>query len=172
MEPTETVSASRALEALMVAQSMEDAVRNIVRPLEEIAEAFPIVQAVHACLDKQAGAVDPLIEVMQRDEDQRSSAALRAVLARADGNMGPAKDEGGTSKVGQAIPNDLAHRINSELLDAITLMRVAAGEVPSGGDEVDTDPDRLTSASSRTQSLIFMAEDKVRAVLRDLEPYA
>lgn len=54
---------SEMLEALITAQAMEDAVRAIIKPLQDVSEAFSIMSAVEACLDKMASKVDPAIEV-------------------------------------------------------------------------------------------------------------
>ncbi len=64
------------------------------------------------------------------------------------------------------MPRDLAHSVNSELLDVVTLLRAAEGAVGSAPDD-----DGVTDAGSRTVALLSMADDKVRAVLRSISPY-
>lgn len=64
------------------------------------------------------------------------------------------------------IPRKLAHSVNSELLDVVTLLHAAEGTVGSAADD-----DGVTDAESRTVALLSMADDKVRAVLRSISPY-
>lgn len=64
------------------------------------------------------------------------------------------------------MPRDLAHAVNSELLDVVTLLRAASGAVGSAPDD-----DGVTDAESRTVALLHMADDKVRAVLRSISPF-
>ena len=80
---------------------------------------------------------------------------------------GLAVDAGGSL---QDMPRDLAHTVNGDLLDVITLLHASMREAGacSGG---DGDEDSITSPSSRAVSLIAMADDKVRSVLRAISPY-
>lgn len=59
---------SEMLSALITAQAMEDAIRAIIQPLQDVSGAFSIMSAVEACLDKIASKVDPAIEVAQAQE--------------------------------------------------------------------------------------------------------
>lgn len=64
------------------------------------------------------------------------------------------------------MPRDLAHAVNSELLDVVTLLRAVRDAVDS-----DADADGVTDGPSRAVALVHMSDDKVRAVLRTLSPY-
>jgi hypothetical protein len=66
------------------------------------------------------------------------------------------------------IPHELAHRINHELLDVVTLLKAAMDQAANPHSR---DDDNMTSATSRCGSLARMADDKVRDVLRAMEPY-
>ena len=67
------------------------------------------------------------------------------------------------------MPRDLAHTVNGELLDVVTLLHASMLETGSCGDDVGEDS--VTSPESRAVSLIAMADHKVRSVLRWISPY-
>ncbi len=66
------------------------------------------------------------------------------------------------------MPRDMVHSISGELLDVLTLLRCAEQEVEEIGSEGNADG--LTSADSRTISLLTMTSDKVRNMLVKIRP--
>ena len=67
------------------------------------------------------------------------------------------------------MPRDLAHKVNADLLEVVTLLHVSRRE--AGACDGEADDERLTSPSSRAVALISMADNKVRGVLRAIAPY-
>lgn len=75
-----------------------------------------------------------------------------------------------SDKLTEGIPRELAHSIESALLDVVTLLASSVyqvEELEDGG----TDSDNMTSAQSRAIALISMADTKVRGVLTAIEPH-
>lgn len=70
------------------------------------------------------------------------------------------------------IPHDMAHEINSELFDVLTLIMAALDEV-DGIEQHDPGRDRYghTSSASRAASLSRMATDKVHGILTRMSPF-
>lgn len=62
------------------------------------------------------------------------------------------------------IPPAALHALNHELMDVLSLLWAAAEATESQRDDV-------ADASSRTVSLIHMADKKVRDVLRTISPH-
>ena len=76
------------------------------------------------------------------------------------------------SKVGDDLPHDLAHRLDHELMDVVTLLHTALRQHERiGAADEEADGDNMTDASSRVASLVRMADDKVRGVIRSMSPY-
>jgi len=66
------------------------------------------------------------------------------------------------------LPRDLAHSVSAEIIDVVTLLHAWRLETELGCEE---DRDETTSAESRAEALIHMADDKLRGVLRAISPY-
>ena len=62
------------------------------------------------------------------------------------------------------IPHDTLHDVNHELMDVLSLLWAAV-------EATDSERDDMADASSRTVSLIAMANSKVRDVLRTISPH-
>ncbi|EWS54841.1 MULTISPECIES: hypothetical protein [unclassified Methylibium] len=69
------------------------------------------------------------------------------------------------------MPRCLVHDCNDELLDVIALLHASILEVQSCASGPNEDADGITDASSRTVSLLLIADDKVRDMLRTISPY-
>lgn len=69
------------------------------------------------------------------------------------------------------MPRDMAHSINRDLMDTVTLLHCAMNEAGDAEVESQHAKDKLTSPSSRAVSLLSMADEKVRAVLSAITPY-
>lgn len=94
---------------------------------------------------------------MAKSKDSKGNALSAGGLARdADGNHAD-------------LPTDLAHSINGELLDVLTLLVAAAHE--RNGTLVE-ESDELTNHDTRADALLYMAETKLRGVIRSMGPYA
>lgn len=67
------------------------------------------------------------------------------------------------------MPRDLVHQVSGDLIDVVTLLRVLRESVPasSGG----PDGDNLTDSASRSVALASMADEKVRKIIKDIDPY-
>ena len=70
------------------------------------------------------------------------------------------------------MPRALVHSLDSDLMDVVTLLFAAREQVGLGGDDELVDADNMTNSSSRCVALIAMADEKVRGVIRAIEPYA
>lgn len=65
------------------------------------------------------------------------------------------------------LPRDLAHALDAELLDVLTLLR-AEGDALAGPDD---DEGAMHSKESRAVALRAMAADKVSGVIKRMQPY-
>ena len=68
------------------------------------------------------------------------------------------------------MPADTVQTVNSGLFDLLTLLYATQRSIEEIGDR-DLQKDKMHCPTSRTVSLVGLADDKVRELLRTLQPY-
>lgn len=68
------------------------------------------------------------------------------------------------------FPKSLAHSLSHELLQVLALLRGASDAASSVGDG-EVDPGGLTDAAWRSETLIHLAENKIAAVVKAMDPH-